>query len=228
MADRAGAPAQSWDASWRLARRVFQAQRDVETLTKDATIKGRTRDGKEYSYQGISSAQVVARAKAALLANGVLYTARIDGDKVKIDGNKTVLWVVGRFENVDDDTDVREIGMWGEGTDNSDNGHAKAFTNGNKQILSKQLNLTTVDDERTTDTAHERTPRSPAQREAEALSDVAIKQWADAYRDALRGAQSIKDLKRIRAENADMMKRVPDATREYFADLIAGLEGTLT
>jgi hypothetical protein len=186
-----------------------------------------TKTGATFSYKGISAAQVVARAKAALISHGVLYTAEVDRESVKLDGNKTTLWVLGRFENVDDEKDFRVIGMWGEGTDNSDNGHAKAFTNGNKQILSKQLNLTTVEDEKQTETPHERVHKSTAQKDAEALTDVTIKQWADAFRDALRGATNLKDLARIRAENADMMKRIPEATRDYFVDMISGLEGTL-
>jgi hypothetical protein len=219
--------APDWDSKATLRKRLLLAQRDVETLTKDSDVKMTTKTGATFSYKGISAAQVVARAKAALIAHGVLYTAEIDRTSVKLDGNKTTLWVVGTFENVDDENDKRVVGMWGEGTDNSDNGHAKAFTNGNKQILSKQLNLTTVEEETKTETPHERDHKNAAQRDAEALTDVAIKQWADAFRDALRGAKTVKDLARIRAENADMMKRIPEATRDYFVDMISGLEGTL-
>lgn len=226
MVDGAESASSQWDTTASLKIRFLRVQRDVETLTKDADIKGTTKAGGTFSYKGISSAQVVARAKSALITHGVLYTAEIETESVKIDGNKTKLVVVGTFENVDSD-EKKIVRMWGEGTDNADNGHAKAFTSGNKQILLKQLNLTTVEDEKTHEIEHETKPRTAAVRDAEAQADVAVKQWADAFRDALRGAKTAKELARIRAENSDMMKRVPDATREYFADMIASLEGML-
>lgn len=207
--------------------RLLWTQSDVNTLTKDSTIQGNTKNGGSFSYKGISSAQVVAVSKSALIDNGVLFTAEIDVESVKIEGNKTRLMVIGTFECADTD-EKKVVRMWGEGTDNADNGTAKAFTGGTKQILLKQLNLTTVEDEKTTEVEHETQPRGKAVRDAEALTEVAVKQWGDAYRAALRGASSLAELRKIRADNADMMKRVPEATREYFATMIAELEGVLS
>lgn len=225
MAERAAEPA--WNESWSLKRRLLAVQSEVQTLILDSEVKGTTKGGATFSYKGISAAQVVARAKAALIKHGVLYVPEVDKASAKIDGNKTTIWVTGRFENVDDETDAIERGAFGSGTDNADNGYAKAFTNANKQILSKTLNMTTVEDETATEVEHRPEAKPKAQEDAEALSDVAIKTWADAYRDALRGCKTKKDLGRIRAENANMMKRVPTITAEYFGDMIAQLEGTL-
>jgi hypothetical protein len=227
VAQRSERAAPPWDTKASLKLRFLRAQQDAETLTLDATIKGTSKSGNDFSYKGISQAQVVARAKSVLIKHGVLYTAQIDVDSVKLHGNKTTLLVVGTFESVDTD-EVKVVRMWGEGTDNSDNGHAKAFTSGSKQILLKQLNLTTVEDEKHTEIEHETAPRSNAVRNAEATTDAAVKTWADAYRDALRGCTSLADLKRIRAENSAMMQKVPEATREYFTDMIAQLEGSLS
>lgn len=227
VAESTAGSAPQWDTNASLKLRLLRAQRDVSTLTKDAEIKGQTKSGGTFSYKGISSAQVVAVAKSALLDHGVLFTAEIEIESVKIDGNKTRLIVVGTFESADSN-DTKIVRMWGEGTDNADNGHAKAFTSGTKQILLKQLNLTTAEDEKQTEVEHQARPTIEAVRQAEAVTEVAVKQWADAYRAALRGAASLRELKQIRAENSDMMKRVPDATREYFEDMIAGLEGTLS
>lgn len=220
-------PSLAWDTNASLRLRILRAQAEVATLTLDSTVKGTTKDNKSFSYQGITAAQVVARAKSALIAQGVLYTPIVDRQSFRQDGNKTSLWISGLFENVDSPEDFMERGAWGAGTDNSDNGYAKAFTNANKQILTKTLNMTTIEDEKTVEVEHEAERAPAAVREAQALTEAAIRQWADSFREALRGAKTLKDLKRIRAENGDMLKRVPEATSEYFMDMIAGLEGTL-
>lgn len=202
-------------------------QAEVATLELDSDVKMKTKDGGNFSYKGITAAQVVARAKSALIRFGVLYLPEVDRGSAKQNGNKTEIWVSGHFENVDDPTDVLVRGAFGSGTDNSDNGYAKAFTNANKQILTKTLNMTTVEDETTTEVEHRPSGANKAQADAEALTEVAIKTWADAYRDALRGCKTKKDLGRVRAENANMMKRIPQATADYFGDMISALEGTL-
>lgn len=227
MADGEDRPALWWDSSASLKLRLFRAQRDAVTLNLDANVKVKTKSGAEFSYMGISQAQVVAKAKAALLKHGVLYSSSIKIDSVRVDGNKTTLIVIGTFESVDTD-EVKNVEMWGEGTDYSDNGHAKAFTSGTKQILLKQLNLTTVEDEKTAEVAHEPSSKPAAIRDAQAVTEAAIKTWADAYREALRGCRSLADLKRIRAENASMMQKVPEATRDYFTDMIVSLESALS
>ena len=111
----------------------------------------------------------------------------------------------------------------------ADNASAKAYTNANKQILTKTLNMTTVEDDAGVDVPHEPDGRGKAVRDAEAMTDAAVKSWADAYRAALRGCTTKKDLGRIRADNAHMMRNagVPQATRDYFADMISELEAAL-
>lgn len=202
----------------------------MATLDLDATIKGETKSGKTYSYQGISSAQVVARAKAALIRNGVLYMPEVDAKTHKVNGNKTSVWINGVFENVDDPADTIIRGAWGEGTDNADNGSAKAFTNANKQILTKTLNMTTVEDDTLTAVEHEPESKSSAVRNAEATTEATIKSWADAYREALRGCTTKQQLGKVRAENAHMMKNptIPQPTKDYFADMISELESVLS
>lgn len=204
-------------------------QAEIATLTLDTEVKGQTKSGGSFSYKGISAAQVVARAKAALIAHGVLYIPELDRESIKQDGNKTSLWVTGVFENVDDPADTLTRGAWGAGTDNADNGYAKAFTNANKQILTKTLNMTTVEEDTPTSVEHEPESRPAAIKEAEAETDSAIRTWADAYQAALKGAATLKDLKRIRAENAHMMNsaKVPQVTKDYFVDMITQLESSL-
>ncbi len=205
-------------------------QAEVATLTQDATIQGPSKSGGSFSYKGISAAQVVARAKAALISYGVLYIPEVDRTSFRQDGNKTSIWVSGVFENVDDPSDTITRGAWGAGTDNADNGYAKAFTNANKQILTKTLNMTTVEDDTLVSIEHEPNVVATVVREAVATSETALRSWADAYKAALDGAKSLKDLKKIRDENAHMMKNpaLPQTVKDYFADKIAALESSLT
>lgn len=219
----------SWDKEASIRLRILRAQHDVSVLTQDAEIKGKTKEGHQYSYKGITAAQIIARAKAALIANGVLYTPEEAEDKTLINGNKTSLWIVGHFENVDNPEDKLVRGAWGSGTDNADNGYAKAFTNANKQILSKTLQMTTVEDDTPTEVPHETEPKTAAMKEAEALTEATLRSWGDAYKAALDGCKTLKDLKRIRAENANMMNHpgVPQVTKDYFIDKITALQDTL-
>lgn len=231
LVDGTPQPAQAplWDRTASLHVRLLLAQDDVSVLTKDSDIKGKSKDGAAYSYKGITGAQIVARAKSALVAHGVLYTPVVQRDSLKMDGNRTMIWVDGTFVNVDDKTDCMTLGAYGEGIDNAGNAFAKAFTNANKQILSKSLNMTTVEDDTPSEIQHEPSGGGAAVREADAATDVAVKTWADAFKRALDSCGSLNELKKIRAENAHMMKsdRVPDATRDYFINKIAGLEGAL-
>lgn len=121
------------------------------------------------------------------------------------------------------------MGAWGAGTDNGDKDFAKAFTSANKQILAKALGMSTIEDERedTEVIAHEPDHKPKAVRDAEAMTDVAIKSWADSFNKALKACKNRKELSVVRAENAIMMKKIPEITRDYFGEMIAQLEGAL-
>lgn len=220
----------TWRTSDSLALRLLKAQQEVATLTQDAVIKGFSKKTqKEYTYKGITSAQIVQRAKEVLTRNGILYWPEVKSDGVKTDGNMTAVYLTGHFINVDDATQTLSFGAWGSDADDAGKGYMKALTNANKQVLAKALMMSTVEDEAEHDTQHEHVVKPRAVRDAEALSDVAIKTWADAFKSALDGCRSIKELAKVRAENSHMMKHpgVPDVTKDYFTDKIAALEGTL-
>jgi hypothetical protein len=222
--------AAKWKPDDSVFLRLARAQDDVKTITQDADIKVKGKDGgKDFSYKGVSSPQVVTFAKRALLDNGVVFLPVPSQDGVRISGNKTALWVEGQFINVDNPSDRIAIGAWGAGTDNNDKDYAKAMTNAVKIILSKVLMMSTLEDEHDEATPHDADAKPRAVRNAEALSDVAIKTWADAYKRALDGAKTLKELAAIRAENSHMMKNpaLPEVTREYFVEKITALEGML-
>lgn len=209
--------------------RLARAQDDVKTITQDSEVKMKTKEGGTFSYKGVSAAQIVTLAKRALLDNGIVFIPVADKDGVRIAGNKTSVWVDGHFISTDNKDDKFAAGTWGAGTDNNDKDCAKAMTNAIKIILSKVLMMSTLDDDAEEATPHEPTHNPRQVTDAEALTDVAIKTWADAYKAALDGCQTLAQLKKVRAENAHMMKSsgVPQVTKDYFTDKISALEGIL-
>lgn len=201
----------------------------MKTITQDADIEIK-KDGKTVGkYKGVTSAQIVTFAKRALLNNGIVFLPIVSTDLVRVAGNKTAVYVEGQFISVDDSSDRFATGAWGAGTDNNDKDFAKATTNAVKVLLSKVLMMSTLEDESDETTPHEPEHKPKAVKNAEALSDAAIKSWADAYKAAIDGCKTLKELKRIRAENASMMSNpgVPAVTKDYFIDKITALEGTL-
>lgn len=228
VADSA-ARSQKWEPGDSVYLRLARAQADVRTLTEDANIEIK-KDGKTLGkYKGVTSAQIVTSAKRALLDNGIVFVPVVSTDLVRVAGNKTAVYCQGQFISVDDSNDRFAAGAWGAGTDNNDKDFAKATTNAVKVLLSKVLMMSTLDDESDEATPHEPEHKPKAVKNAEALSDAAIKSWADAYKAALDGCRTLKDLKRVRAENVAMMNNpgVPAITKDYFSDKVAGLEGTL-
>lgn len=207
----------------------MRAQAAVRTLEKDANVEIKKEGNTVAKYKGITAAQIVTAAKSVLIEHGIVYLPMQSKSDVKIAGNKTVLWVDGHFVCVDQPLSAIIIGAWGAGTDNGDKDYAKAFTNANKQILAKALQMSTVDDEKDEVVEHEPDHKPKAVKNAEAMTDTAIKAWADAFKAALDGCKNGKDLKRVRADNAPMMNNpgVPQVTKDYFIDKISALEGAL-
>ena len=223
--------AQKWKSSDSVFLRLARAQEDVKKIDLDVEIKVKAKDGSDTraSYKGVSHAQIVTNAKAALLANGIVFYPVMKRDGVQVTGNKTAVYIDGHFVSVDDGDDRIVTGAWGAGTDFNDKDYSKAFTNAVKNCLAKMLGMSTLEDDSSEATPHEPEHKPRALKNAEALTDVAIKSWADAYKAALDGCKTAKQLKTIRAENAAMMNNpgVPQVTKDYFLDKIAALEGTL-
>lgn len=220
---------QKWKPSDSVYVRLSRAQDDVKTITQDMTIKGVSKkSGKEFSFKGVSSAQVVTFAKRALVDHGLVFLPRQTREGVVVSGNMTSVYVNATFACVDSDGSF-ETGAWGSGTDDNDKAHSKAYTNAVKNILSKTLMMSTLEDDDEEATPHEPDHKPKAVRNAEALTDVAIKTWADAFKSAIDGCKTLQALKKVRAENAHMMTNpgVPQITKDYFVDKITALEGTL-
>jgi hypothetical protein len=202
----------------------------VKVITLDADIEVKKEGRTVAKYKGVTSAQIVTFAKAALLSNGIVFYPVMKRDGVQVTGNKTAVYIDGHFVSVDDDSDRIVTGAWGAGTDFNDKDYSKAFTNAVKNCLAKMLCMSTLEDDSAEATPHEPEHKPRELKNAQALTDVAIKSWADAYKAALDGCKDLKQLKQVRADNAPMMNNpgIPQVTKDYFLDKIAALEGILT
>lgn len=206
---------------------MMRAQAMAEKLNKiDPKTKTGKDDNKGLPYSYVSHDDVTHEAKRILTQNGILFSPFLT--ELTQDGNRTRAVVNGVFTNVDKPDERLEYLGIGYGIDGSDKGPGKALSYAKKYILQQALLLDTAEDnEANQNSEFKSDSATKAQADAEALSEAAIRTWGDAYREALRGCKTKKDLARIRAENAPMMKRVPPVTAEYFSDMIAELESAL-
>jgi hypothetical protein len=207
-----------------LRRRLLNAQKEVAKLEQDVTVeKVKTPDGKTFGgYKGISAAQVVSFAKSVLVKHGIFYTPEVDQKSIKNDGNKTTFWVNGIFENIDDPTDMLVRGFLGTGTDKADQGASKAFTNANKQILAKVLQMSTVDVKEDEPVDYEPEGTKAVLDEAKQNNDANLRSWAASLKAALEKATSVDEIDDLQSANREtlMSKSTPQATRDYFIGVI--------
>lgn len=220
----------TWDEAASIHVRMIRAQAASKALEKTDPKKGKT-DKKEAGglpYDYVTHDDVTHEGKRVLVENGVLFVPLVD--EFKQDGNRTFIKMTGRCFNVDDTTQFIDYPGYGYGVDGSDKGPGKAMSYAKKMCIQQALLLNTSEDvEADQATKYEATSRSDAEKSAAALTDVAIKSWADAYNRALTGCRTLKDLKQVRAENTPMMNNpgIPQVTKDFFLDKITALEGTL-
>lgn len=229
VADGAAGPAPKleWDHEANIHVRMIRAQADAKALEKTKP-KGNSEGAKFLANGYVAHDTVTHEAVRILTAQGIHFQPYLKAHAQE--GNRTTVDMEGVFTNVDKPEERLTFLGFGYGVDQSDKGPGKAMSYAKKMVLSQALLLNTHEDIEQQNTAFEPEVSAPAVRAAEATVDAAIKTWADAYRDALRGCSNKKDLARIRAENANMMKNpaVPEATKDYFVDMIAQLESSLT
>jgi len=201
---------------------MIRAQAAAKALETTKPKQGSGAKFQEY----ISHDTVAHEAKRVLPQHGVLFQPLIK--TFTQNGNRTEVVMTGKFTNVDNPAEYLEYEGIGYGVDSSDKGPGIAMSYAKKMVISQALLLNTKEDIEEHSNEFKPEADSAAVREAEATTEVVIKAWADSYREALRGAKTLADLKRIRAENVSMMQKVPEATRSYFVDMITELESTLS
>lgn len=229
VADGANGPPQQleWDREANIHVRMIRAQAAAKAIEKVKPDAGS--DGAKFLRGGYISHDAVTHEAARLLtAQGIHFQPYVKAHSQE--GNRTMVEINGVFTNVDKPEERLEFLGFGYGVDPSDKGPGKAMSYAKKMVLAQALMLNTHEDIEQQNTTFEPAITAPAVRQAEATVDAAIKTWADAYRRALVGCSSAKELKTIRAENANMMNSpsVPQATKDYFVDMITQLESSLT
>ncbi len=215
-----------WDSAANIHVRMIKAQASAKALEK---TKPKNTEDKGFLKNGYISHEVVTHEAVRILtAQGIHFQPYLV--KYSQEGNRTLAEIKGVFTNVDKPDERLEFMGFGYGVDASDKGPGKAMSYAKKMVLAQALMLNTHEDIEQSNTNFEPTVSAPAVKEAQASMEAAVKSWADAYRMALRGCINIKDLKQVRAENASMMNSptLPEATKAYFVDMIAQLEGALS
>lgn len=214
---------------------MIRAQAMAKRLEKENKVEGNAGNGRSngggdsfFKNGYITHDAVTAESMRVLTRNGLHFQPILKSHKQ--DGNRTVVEIDGVITNVDNPDEQLTFPGVGYGVDSSDKGPGKAMSYAKKMCLSQALMLNTHEDIEASDTPFEPANASAAAREAAAVTDTAIKAWADTYRAALSNCKSLPDLKRLRAENAHMMNhaRVPEITKEFFIDMITQLEGALS
>lgn len=141
-------------------------------------------------------------------------------------GNRCDVLVDFEFERTDDSDEKRVIRWAGAGTDNGDKAFAKAGTNAVKEMLKKRFLVTDRDDAKEeTDSVEHKTDEGVSREALEAAKEfgrAALEKWATAFKAALEGAQTVKDVERLERDNKAHLisESLPAATRAFFIELL--------
>lgn len=213
-----------WNKDDNIHVRMIRAQADAKALEKVKPKDGE----KGFLQNGYISHDAVTHEAARLLPkHGIHFQPYLKSHKQE--GNRTEVEMEGVFTNVDKPEERLSFLGFGYGIDSSDKGPGKAMSYAKKMVLSQALMMNTHEDIEDHNNKFEPETKTAAQKEAEALTEATLRSWGDAYKAALDGCKTLKDLKRIRAENASMMNHpgVPQVTKDYFIDKITALQDTL-
>lgn len=226
------APALEWDTAANIHVRMIRAQAQAKKLEKEGVNKPNGAGGKQeregfFANGFITHDAVTHEAMRILTRNGLHFQPILKA--YRQEGNRTIIDMDGVITNVDKPEERLVFPGFGYGVDQSDKGPGKAMSYAKKMVLSQALMLNTHEDIEAHNTEYQPATDAKQVKEAQATTEVAVRTWADAFKSALDGCQNQRDLKRIRAENAHMMKseNVPDVTRDFFSEMIAQLQSDL-
>lgn len=139
-------PAETRNVYQRLAAAMEQVKYVQKSDTKSTGLK----------YNVVTHDAVTAKVRPALLAEGVVYHPhKMDYTQ---NGNRTEVFLMVRFVNIDNPDDAFEIPSLGYGVDSQDKGPGKAVSYAVKYALLKAMGLETGDDADLDDKPHEISP----------------------------------------------------------------------
>lgn len=117
-------------------------QRLAAAMSKVSYVQKNKPEKMQYSI--VSHDAVTAKVRPALLAEGIHYAPH--NMEYQQNGNRTEVFLVVRFTNIDDPKDVIDVPSLGYGVDGQDKGPGKAVSYAVKYALLKVMGLETGDD----------------------------------------------------------------------------------
>ena len=158
-------------------------------------------------YSIVSHDAVTAKVRPALLAEGIVYHPhKMDHTQ---NGNRTEVFLMVRFVNIDNPEDAFEIPSLGYGVDAQDKGPGKAVSYAVKYALLKALGLETGDDADLEESEHK--PADPAVTiSAARLTQLQEKAFSAGVDEAkIAAAAKVPSLEQLPADQfASVMKKL--------------------
>jgi hypothetical protein len=210
------------------ALRLWRVAGEVGAVAKDRTAKVQVRDDsdKSYSFKFSGHDDILARVNPLFAYHGILPVMTVISESRN--GNMTSVTADVAFICPDRPDDRVTHRVLGQGTDKNDKGAAKASTDAMKTAVKKALSITSVEDE---GPAVEHVEDGAGAKVAAAEARVAstVQKWAAAYKAALEGAKTLKDLERIKRDNKAQLddEALPNVTLVFMNDLYARRHGEL-
>lgn len=205
-----------------LKQRMAAIRDECFGIHKDAIQK--EKDGKRWTEKGHIVEVILSEFRPLLSKFGVdMYPNLVERAYT---GNRCDVLIDFTFERTDDSDETQVIRWAGAGTDNGDKAFAKAGTNALKELLKKRFLITDRDDAKEESEAVEHKTDDGVSREAlEAAKEfgrAALEKWATAFKAALEGAQTVKDVERLERDNKAQLisESLPAVTRAFFIELL--------
>lgn len=195
-------------------------------------IQMESKSGSKFTIKGHTFEAVLSEIRPLLAKHGVDMTPNLV-ERI-YNGNRCDVLVDFTFERTDDSDEARVIRWAGCGVDNGDKAFAKAGTNAVKEMLKKRFLVTDRDDAKEEEDKVEHKPEGGASRDdvdkAKARAEAAIQQWATAFKAALEGASTVKEVERHQRDNSAQLndEALPSVTRQFFFELIQKRKTELT
>lgn len=194
-------------------QRIALIMQGIGRLSKDGTHLI-FKDGKKVGqFDYISHDAVTSHIRDSFIACGVAVVPTVLSSAK--DGNRTELVVQVDFVCIDNPSDRISVQSVGYGNDGSDKGPGKAYSYAVKYAYMKILMLNSGDDTQSEEHDPE-AKRISQQEEEQNVSVEALKRWANNFNLAIDGADDPKIIDALQKENAQMLMRAPDVTRDYF------------
>lgn len=214
MDDSDSGDIQARDHSLNIYQRISNCAAELGFIDKDKEVKMK---GGGYGY--ISHDAVTAAVRVQMIKHGIAVHPTVTGHE--INGNRTECKVKIDFVNIDAPDDRMAVDVLGYGVDSSDKGPGKALSYAVKYAYMKVFMLNSADDVEAETIVHD--PQAARQSDVAAAQNEAnktMKAWAESFKVALEGAQTLETIDALQRENKSTLMDAPGVTKQFFVDLI--------